>query len=157
MDQPSNLQAAATPGADYIIITHADFKAAIQPLADSAHPARGLRVRVVDVQDVYDEFGGGLMSAEAIRDFVAYAYNNWTGRPPKSVLLVGDGTYDFRHYRYATPTFVPPYLAMVDPTTGETATDNRFVAVTLAPGTTSCPISTSGGCPPTPRPKPPRW
>jgi hypothetical protein len=128
LDQPSNLQ-AASPGADYIIITHADFTAAIQPLADF-RATQELRVRVVDVQDIYDEFGGGLMSAEAIRDFVAYAYNNWTRPAPASVLLVGDGTYDFRHYKNATPTFIPPYLEMVDPDAGETAADNRFVAVT---------------------------
>lgn len=128
LDQPSSLQ-ATNQGADYIIVTHADFAAAVQPLADY-RASQGLRVRVVDVQDVYDEFGGGLMSAEAIRDFVAYAYNNWPKPAPSYLLLVGDGTYDFRHYQSTAPTFVPPYLAMVDPDAGETATDNRFVAVT---------------------------
>ncbi len=128
LDQPSNLQ-SETSGADYIIVTHADFAAAVQPLA--AHRAtQGLRVRVVDVQDVYDEFGGGLMSAEAIRDFIAHAYANWPRPAPSSVLLVGDGTYDFRYYKNTVPTYVPPYLDMVDPDAGETATDNRFVAVT---------------------------
>ena len=85
---------------------------------------------MVDVQDVYDEFGGGLMSAEAIRDFIAYAYGNWAKPAPSRVLLVGDGNYDFRGYKSTAPTFVPPFLEMVDPDAGETATDNRFVAVT---------------------------
>ena len=89
---------------------------------------------VIDVQDVYDEFGGGLMSAEAIRDFVAYAYANWAKPAPSSILLVGDGTYDFRGYRSSVPTYLPPYLDMVDPDAGETATDNRFVAVTKSGG-----------------------
>ncbi len=129
LDQASNLQASSV-GADTIIITHADFKAAIQPLV-TLRTSQGRRVQVVDVQDIYDEFGGGLMSAEAIRDFVAYAYAHWVRPAPKSVLLVGDGTYDLRHYRYSTPTFVPPYLDLVDPDAGETATDNRFVAVTV--------------------------
>lgn len=128
LDQASNLQASSV-GADTIIITHADFKAAIQPLV-TLRTSQGRRVQVVDVQDIYDEFGGGLMSAEAIRDFVAYAYTHWVRPAPKSVLLVGDGTYDLRHHRYSTPTFVPPYLDLVDPDAGETATDNRFVAVT---------------------------
>jgi len=136
-DRPSDLHSTSN-GADYIVISHADFLDAIQPLA--AHrAAEGLRVAVVDVQDVYDEFGGGLMSAEAIRDFIAYAYGNWAGSgepdtpAPASVLLVGDGTYDFRQYRNTVPTFLPPYLDMVDPDAGETATDNRFVAVTRGP------------------------
>jgi len=128
LDQPSNLQSESS-GADYIIITHADFAAAVQPLADY-RAGQGLRVRVVDVQDVYDEFGAGLMSAEAIRDFIAHAYANWPRPAPRSVLMVGDGTYDFRYYKNTTPTYVPPYLDMVDPEAGETATDNRFVAVT---------------------------
>lgn len=127
-DQPSNLQ-ATNQGADYLIITHRDFAAALAPLAQ-LRSAAGLRVKVVDVQDAYDEFGGGLMSAEAIRDFIAYAYANWTKPAPSSVLLVGDGTYDLRGYRSTTPTYLPPFLDMVDPDVGETATDNRYVAVT---------------------------
>lgn len=128
-DTPSSLQSG--PGADYIIITHGDFKSAIQPLADR-RTTQGLRVRVVDVQDVYDEFGYGLMSAEAIRDFIAYAYKSasWTRPAPGHVLLVGDGTYDMRRYlSTSSPTYLPPYLENVDPDLGETATDNRFVAV----------------------------
>lgn len=128
LDQPSSLQ-MANPGADYIIVAHADFLAAAQPLAN-LRAAQGLRVRMVDVQDIYDQFGGGQMSAEAIRDFVAYAYNNWAKPAPSYLLLVGDGTYDFRGYRSTAATYVPPYLDMVDPDAGETATDNRFVTVT---------------------------
>ena len=89
-------------------------------------------MRVVDVQDIYDEFGYGLMSAEAIRDFIAYAYGStsWARPAPSDVLLVGDGTYDLRHYLSTSgPTYLPPYLENVDPDLGETATDNRFVAV----------------------------
>lgn len=128
LDQPSSLQ-AANPGADYIIVAHADFLSAVQPLAN-LRAAQGMRVRVVDVQDIYDQFGGGQMSAEAIRDFVAYAYNNWAKPAPSYLLLVGDGTYDFRQYRSTVANYVPPYLDMVDPDAGETATDNRFVTVT---------------------------
>jgi len=128
LDNPSAWQSPAE-GADYIMITHSDFSEAVQPLA--AHrESQGLRTQQVDVQDIYDEFGYGLMSAEAIRDFLAYAYGNWPGVAPSYVLLVGDGTYDFRRYRLNTaPTYIPPYLAMVDPSLGEAAADNRFAAV----------------------------
>ncbi|HEY66083.1 MAG TPA: hypothetical protein G4O02_16085, partial [Caldilineae bacterium] len=101
----------------------------IQPLA--AHRAgQGLRVKVVDVQDIYDEFNGGLPSAEAIRDFLAYAYFNWQPPAPAYVLLVGDGTFDMRDYMgTGEPTYIPPYLEFVDPWLGETASDNRFVTI----------------------------
>jgi len=128
LDNPSELQ-SPDEGADYIIVTHGDFREAVQPLA--AHrAAQGLRVQVVDVQDIYDEFGYGLMSAEAIRDFLAYAYSHWPEPAPSYVLLVGDGTYDFRHYlSTSAPTYIPPYLKLVDQDLGETAADNRYACV----------------------------
>ena len=116
--------------ADYLIIFHPDFGDAIKPLLD-LRAAQGYRTMAVSTQDVYDEFGYGMMSAEAIRDFLAYAYAHWQPPAPSFVLLVGDGTYDMRHYLSSSAdTFLPPYLEMVDPTMGETATDNRFVAIT---------------------------
>ena len=91
---------------------------------------QGLRVQVVDVQDIYDEFSGGLLDPHAIRDFIRYAYVNWPGPPPAYVLLVGDGTYDFLNNEgYNVKTFIPPFLANVDPVMGETAADNRYVTV----------------------------
>ncbi len=116
-------------GADYLIIAHADFVAGVQPLA--AHRrSQGLRVRVIDVQDIYDEFSGGLFTPHAIRAFIAYAYFNWPAPAPSYVVLVGDGTYDFMDREgYGAKTYIPPFLAAVDPLMGETAADNRYVAV----------------------------
>jgi hypothetical protein len=127
-DMPSNLH-DETNGADYLIITHANLASAVQPLA--AHrQAQGLRVATIDVQDVYDEFSGGLLDPSAIRDFIAYAYAHWASPAPDYILLVGDGSYDFLdHYGYGSVNYVPPYLAMVDPWWGETAADNRYAAV----------------------------
>ena len=111
------------------MLTHADFITAIQPLADD-YIAQGLRVMVVDVQDVYDEFGYGVFDPTAIRDFFAYAYANWTLPAPMYVLLVGDGNYDFKdNIGRGEPNYIPPYLADVDPWMGEAAADNRYVSV----------------------------
>ena len=124
---PADLLSAANR-ADYIIIGPPDFLPAIQPLADH-YAARGLRVKVVSVQDVYDRFSGGNFDPAAIRDFLAYAYAAWTSPAPTYVLLVGDGNYDFKNYSGANePVFIPPWLADVDPQLGETAADNRYVA-----------------------------
>jgi peptidase C25-like protein len=126
-DVPSNLRAGSN-GADYVVVAHADLLSAVQPLV--AHRRdQGLAVSVVDVQDVYDEFSGGLLDPEAIREFVAYAYAQWA-LAPTYVLLVGDGSYDvLDHSGYGSVTYVPPYLDMVDPWWGETAADNRYAAV----------------------------
>jgi hypothetical protein len=127
-DRPSDLHSAAN-GADYVIITHGDYGGAIQPLV-ARRRAQGLRVTVVDVQDVYDEFGGGLLGPEAIRSFIGYAYDHWTAPALTYVLLVGDGHYDYLdHYGYGAANPLPPYLGMVDPWWGETAADNRYAAV----------------------------
>lgn len=127
-DTPSNLR-ATTNGADYIIISHADFIDQVQPLADH-RTAKNMRVAVVDVQDVYDEFNSGIFDPGAIKDFLAYTYQSWASPAPSFVLLVGDGHYDFKNLRgYNNPILIPPYLDDVDPWIGETATDNRYVSI----------------------------
>jgi hypothetical protein len=89
-----------------------------------------MRVRVVDVQNVYDEFSGGLLRPEAIRDFIAYAYAHWASPQLAYVLLVGDGSYDFLdHYGYGSVNYIPPFLDLVDYAWGETAADNRYAAI----------------------------
>lgn len=119
-------------GADYIIITHPAFAGAVAPLA--RHRADlGLRVVTVDVNAVYDTFGGGRPSAEAIAAFLRHAYQTWEPPAPAYVLLAGDGHYDFKdHFGWGRPWFIPPFLADVDPWLGETAADNRYVTFTGA-------------------------
>jgi uncharacterized repeat protein (TIGR01451 family) len=127
-DTPSDLL-ATTNGADYIMIAHPDFIAAIQPLADY-YTGQGLRTEVVDVTEIYDTFSYGIFNPEAIRSFLMYAYISWTRPAPTYVLLVGDGNFDFKNYLGRGETvYIPPYLDDVDPWLGETAADNRYVAV----------------------------
>ena len=137
---PAAIQAVQTPDdllrtsnrADYLIISHPDFLDALDPLA-AQRTTQGLAVKKINVQDVYDQFGYGMMSAEAIHAFLAYAYARWQTPRPAYVLLVGDGTYDLRSYLGTSrPTYLPPYLAMIpdDPDTGESVADNRFVTIT---------------------------
>ncbi len=129
-DAPSDWRSPAH-AADYIAIVHRSLWNAIQPLLDH-RAAEGLRVAKVDVQDIYDEFSAGLVDPEAIRAFLAYAYDQWNAgsEPPRYVLLVGDGHYDFKGVsRPDLPNLIPPYLLDIDPYIGETAADNRYVSV----------------------------
>ena len=127
-DASSDLHSTSN-GADYIIITHADFYDEVLPVANR-RAAQGPRTTVVDAQDVYDEFSYGIFDPQAIHDFLAYAYEYWTEPSPSYTLLVGDGSYDFKNYLgYGEVNYIPPYLAMVDPFIGEAATDNRYVTV----------------------------
>jgi hypothetical protein len=130
---PAKSLADPASGADYIIVTHPDFQAALAPLV--AHRrAQGLRVVVADVEAVYDRFGGGRMDPTAIRSFLAHAYANWPRPAPQYALLVGDATYDPRGYRPdSNPTYLPSYLADVDLKLGETASDNQYADLTGDP------------------------
>jgi len=123
-----NLRAAVN-GADYIIITPDDFFASLQPLI-THWTAHGLRTVLVDVEDVYDEFSYGVFCPEAIRNFLSYAYANWTPPAASYVLLAGDGHYDFMDVPGSgEPNFITPYLADVDPWMGEVPSDNRYVCI----------------------------
>ena len=105
LDTPSQWK-SINPGADYLVITHARFAVAAQRLAEHRRDS-GLRVEVVDVQDVYDEFSDGLLDRNALYDFVRYAYENWPVRPAYLVLF-GDATYDYRNIIGAgLESFVP--------------------------------------------------
>ena len=111
-----------------IIISHASFIPALTPLVDLRR-SQGLSVRVVNVRAVYDGWGNGRITPEAIRSYLSDLYHN--GNPaPTYVLLVGDGTTDPKQYRSdSQTTWLPPYLADADPWVGEVAADNRFVTV----------------------------
>ena len=123
-------------GADYILITHRDLGwdgngDAYQWLTDlvALRQAQGLRVSVVDVQDIYDEFAYGHITPAALRDFLAYAYGSWTAPAPKYVLLVGDHTYDYKNINGGgAENFVPAWLAYTD-YMGETVTDEYFARI----------------------------
>ncbi len=128
VETPSNLKSAAN-GADYLLISHADFLSEMQQLANW-RSNQGLRVAIVDVQDIYDEFNNGVLDPTAIRDFIAFAYQSWQPPAPKYVLLAGDGHNDPRNYKGTNePIYIPAYILPVDNYLYETASDNRYVTV----------------------------
>jgi hypothetical protein len=121
-NEPSNLSASDNR-ADFIILTHRNFLDAVKPLADLRR-SQGLETMVVDVENVYDEFGYGAKSRQAIKDFLALAKNSWA-LAPRYVLFVGDASYDPRNYQgFGGQDLVPTKL--VDATTLETSSDDAL-------------------------------
>ena len=117
--------------ADYLVISHPDFLAGLEPLV-RAREGRGLRVKVVDVEDVYRRFSHGIFDPQAIQDFLAYAYANWQAPAPSVVVLVGDGSVDFLNNTGAGfNNHVPPMLVSLF-NYGETPGDNNYVMVSGA-------------------------
>ncbi|HQP09466.1 MAG TPA: C25 family cysteine peptidase, partial [Anaerolineaceae bacterium] len=124
-DSPSDLISTAN-SADHIVITHKAFSDAAETLSNFR--AAKMRAVTVDIQDVYDEFGYGIEGVMPIHNFLAYAYSHWTAPAPSYVVLMGDGNYDpKKNVAASQSTFIPPFLAFVDPSIGETAADNLFV------------------------------
>lgn len=132
---PPDLKSSSN-AADYIFITHRDFHTATQTLADYRR-AQGLATKVVDVQDLYNEFNYGIFNPIAIKNFLAYTFAVWQ-KAPTYVLLVGDGHWNFEGYQsnnpsvdYGSPTpvYMPPNLAWVDPWQGEVDSANLLAAV----------------------------
>jgi hypothetical protein len=121
-NEPSNLSRSDNR-ADFIILTHRDFRDAVKPLADLRR-SQGLEVAIVDVENVYDEFSYGAHGGQAVKDFLAWAKTNWA-LAPRYVLLVGDATLDPRNYLgFGNQDFVPTKL--VDATVLETASDDAL-------------------------------
>lgn len=87
-------------GAEYVIVTHRDFLDAAERLAawraSDDRFGQPLRTKVVDVQDIYDEFSGGMLDPMALRNFFSYAADHWEPAP-FFALLMGDGTYDYKN------------------------------------------------------------
>ncbi len=127
------LPAALTPasgGADYVFITHRSLLTSTRQLA-AYRQAQGLSTFVVDVDEIYNQYGYGIYHPVAIRDYLADALASWS-RPPIYVLLVGEGNWNFKHYdsAYGTePILMPPNLAFVDPWQGEVDATNLLAAV----------------------------
>lgn len=122
------MKTLAAGSGDYVLITPSEFASALTPLV-ALRESQGLTAVVQDVQAIYDTFNDGRPDPEAIRLYLANAYNTWNPAPTY-VVLVGDGTVDPKRYRpNSATTWIPPYLAAVDPWMGEVPADNRFVMV----------------------------
>ncbi|MGD2097955.1 MAG: C25 family cysteine peptidase [Desulfobacterales bacterium] len=138
IDNASTLSDTAN-GADYIIITHNDIGwdengDQLPWLTDlvTHRENQGLRVFVADIEDIYDEFNYGIAGPQALKDFLTFAYSNWTAPAPQYVLLVGDGTYDPKDLwiNLDTTAYLPAYLIFTD-YKGETVSDQWFVTLSV--------------------------
>jgi MYXO-CTERM domain-containing protein len=119
-DAPSRWGDDALEG-ELVILSHARFLEAMAPLA-ARRAQEGWKVQLIDLQDVYDERGGGDKSVGAVRAFLRAARDRWRV-PPRFVLLVGDASFDPRNFTGMGDFDLAP-TKMIDATTMETASDD---------------------------------
>ena len=129
-DYPSNIR---NPGeqADYIVISKREFleEDIFYDFAAHWYDEKGLIVKTVSTEAIYDEFNYGLCSDQAIKDFISYAYNNWQEPSPQYVLLLGDACYDERPTSPQKKYSIVPSHMSWSYHVGATVDDNWFVAI----------------------------
>lgn len=102
------------PGADFLIITPRLFWDQAEALAAFHREADGLDCQVVDVAQIYNEFGTGTPDPTAVRDFIRMVYLR-SNQQLRYVLLFGKGTHDYRDIKGQGNNFVPTYEVLEMP------------------------------------------
>ncbi|MCK4761321.1 MAG: hypothetical protein KAW12_03915 [Candidatus Aminicenantes bacterium] len=129
-DKLSNLKAMRS-AADYVVITPAGLENAAKKMANFQQN-KGLEAKVIELEDIYDEFNHGIANPAAIKDFLAYAYNNWDAGGLKYALFAGEGSYDYKNNLGHGDCLIPPLL--VDTPRGLFAADGLFGDIEGADG-----------------------
>lgn len=96
---------------DYIIITVPKFKAAAEKLANYHKKNSGLTVSVIMLNQIYNEFSSGQQDLTAIRDFLKMFYdkNLPDDEKLKYVLLMGDGSFDYKDRIEDNQNIIPTF------------------------------------------------
>jgi hypothetical protein len=100
-----------SPGADFVIVSPAAFVDEAERLAAFRQEHDSLKTLAVTIDDIYNEFSGGLLDPMAVRDFLRYAVTNWSQKP-QYVLLFGGGHFDYKNILSSSPNWIPPYESL---------------------------------------------
>ncbi len=117
----ANQDLHALTQADYIILTHPLFESEANQLADFHRAFNKLKVHVVDINKVYNEFSGGSQDITAIKDLMKMFYDRAgldTSKMPKYLLLFGDASYDYKNRISGNTNMIPAFQSLnsVSPT-----------------------------------------
>ncbi len=106
-DSPSAIiGSGAESGVDVLVVSHAMFIPQMQEWV-AYRRAQGYRVYMVDVEDVFDEFNGGLPSPVAVFRFTRHFFEKGNAG---ALVLVGDGSKDQKRiHDDSGPNFIPAY------------------------------------------------
>ncbi|MCC5946652.1 MAG: type IX secretion system sortase PorU [Bernardetiaceae bacterium] len=102
-----NQDLRSLPTPNLLILTHVNFQAAAERLAEFRRSHDGLAVQVVRVDKVYNEFSSGKQDLTALRDFIKFLYEKSDGL--RYVLLYGDASFDYKGRMPNDDNFVPIY------------------------------------------------
>ena len=115
---------SAGAGADYLIVTHAAFAEQARRIA-ALKEADGHRTWVVDVENAYDRFSGGVTEPAAVQALIRQGARAGV----RTVLLVGDDTFDPRDFSGLGQESYIPSLMGWDGQYGRVPSENRYADV----------------------------
>ncbi len=100
---------------DYLIVTPANLNSSAERLA-GLHRKEGMNVKVVNLENIYQEFSSGKQDIGAIRNMIKYVYLNASSadKRVKYVNLFGDASFDYKN-RVPNNTNVVPIMQGYDP------------------------------------------
>ncbi len=81
--------------ADWVAIAPASLITPANTLASHRAAASGLTTHVITASDVFNQYGYGFPTPQAIKAYLQHAFDDWTS-PPGYVVLLGDGQYNPR-------------------------------------------------------------
>ncbi|MBG7631180.1 MAG: type IX secretion system sortase PorU, partial [Bacteroidetes bacterium] len=96
---------------DYIIVTPNYLVDKAQKLADYHIQNSDLKVQVIELEQIYNEFSSGSPDLTAIRDFARNLYINATTNQLKYICLFGDASYDYKDRIGGNNNIVPVFEA----------------------------------------------
>tara|TARA_R110001592_G_scaffold145676_3_gene369271 strand:- start:79 stop:2997 length:2919 start_codon:yes stop_codon:yes gene_type:complete len=108
VSQVSNQNLHAMNSPEMVIVTHPNFVAEANTLANFHLTNDGIITEVVTTEQIYNEFSSGAQDVTAINDFMEYLYHQ-TSSPLKYLLLFGDGSYDYKNRITPNTNYVPTY------------------------------------------------
>lgn len=116
---------STTHKADYLAITHPYFTASASSYVSFIASSYNVAAKLIDVNDIYDEFNYGFTAPEPIRDFLKTTQSNWQNAKPKNVLIIGKATYDY--YGNKSKSAGAPKVINYVPSYGAPVSDTWFV------------------------------
>ena len=99
---------------DYIIITPNSLVSQADRLAQINRDQYQLNIKVVTLNELYNEFSSGNQDISAIRNLVRYVYNNASipENRLKYLCLFGDASFDYKDRILNNTNLVPSWLSM---------------------------------------------
>ncbi len=119
--------------AEMLVVYHSEFEEAAKTFTEHRQNYSDIKVYPIEISKIYNEFSTGKKDPTAIRDFARMLYE--TNPKFKYVLLIGDGSYDFRGINTEKDDFIPVYesKSSLDPVDSYPS-DDYFGLLTLGEG-----------------------